>query len=34
MYTTGGVIAFFFNIWLPDRVGRKYAMFGPNLVLM
>lgn len=32
MYTVGQVCAFFANIYLPDKFGRRWAMFIPNLL--
>jgi MFS family permease len=32
MYTLGGVCAFFPNIYLPDRYGRRWAMFICNII--
>jgi MFS family permease len=32
LYTVGQVCAFFLNIYLPDKVGRRWAMFLPNLL--
>jgi len=32
MYTLGGVCAFFPNIYLPDKFGRRWAMFLANII--
>jgi hypothetical protein len=34
VYTVGGVCAFFPNIYLPDKIGRRYSMFYGNGLLM